>query len=114
MQILAQPVTTETLFAQSANIIDGLFVKAVVDINRHLLAVDAGLHADLEQLLLQEGSRQQDLWGINIYPNVDLFYHGVEFDSLINIRPRDNNSDRFVHDPHVRSQIIEVVRQWLE
>lgn len=83
-------------------------IKAVVDIERGLLAVDAELHSDLESLLLEQGSRQKDLWGINLYPALkgDEF---VEFDSLINIRPSQGNRSRGVEDPKVREKIIEVV-----
>ena len=61
-------------------------VKAVVDIELELVAIDAELHSDLEALLLEQGSAQNNLWGINYYPelNNDDF---VEFDSMINIRP---------------------------
>jgi hypothetical protein len=64
----------------------GNMIKAVVDVNRELIAVDAELHSDLEALLLEDGSKQKNIWGINLYPDM----HGeelVKFDSLINIRP---------------------------
>lgn len=88
----------------------GDMVKAVVDIGRDLLALDADLHADLEAMLLDSGSAQNDLWGINLYPYEDDDF--VEFDSLINIRPMSGNRSRSVDDPAVRQRIIEVVEQW--
>ena len=83
-------------------------VKAVVDVQRGLIAVDAELHADLEQLLLKDGSKQGDLWGINFYPDLqgDDF---VEYDSMINIRPAVNNRSRGVESEVIRSKIIEIV-----
>lgn len=90
----------------------GDMVKGVVDTRRQLLALDAELHADLEALLLEKGSTQSALWGINLYPDeTDDF---VEFDSLINIRPMQGNRSRGVDDPTIRNEIMEVVSKWTE
>lgn len=88
----------------------GDMVKAVVDVKKEILAVDAELHADLEKQLLESGSRQSDLWGINLYPGLsgDDF---IEFDSMINIRPYQNNPSRDVLDQVVRERIISVVQK---
>lgn len=89
-------------------------VKAVVDIDRGLLAVNAELHSDLEQMLLENGSKQQSLYGINIY-----YDNGeIEFDSLIN-PPRNREAGyprvgRDVADPATREKIVEVVNKWIE
>ncbi|MBL7112396.1 MAG: hypothetical protein ISS19_10710 [Bacteroidales bacterium] len=87
----------------------GNLVKAVVDLNRDILVVDAELHVDQEQYLLEQGSQQHDLWGINLYPlnyGSDEF---VEFDSMINIRPRQQNMSRGVEDEEIRKKIIALV-----
>lgn len=86
----------------------GNLVKAVVDIDRELIAVDAELHSDLEALLLEAGSIQKNLWGINLYPEIegDDF---IEFDSMINIRPSSGNRSRGVDDQETRKKISEVV-----
>lgn len=86
----------------------GNLVKAVVDIEKELLVVDAELHADQESYLLEQGSKQQDLWGINIYPETsenDM----IEFDSMINLRPSQGNRSRGVDDEKVRARIFEIV-----
>lgn len=86
----------------------GDFVKAVVDVRQGVMAIGGELHADEEALLLQHGSRPADLWGINLYPDlppVEL----IEFDSMINVRPLQNNRSRGVEDAAVRRQIEEVV-----
>lgn len=88
----------------------GDMVKGVVDIGRGLLAIDADLHADLEAMLLNDGSRQNDLWGINLYPDEEDDF--VEFDSLINIRPMSGNRSRGVDDPDIQQRILEVVDKW--
>jgi hypothetical protein len=75
----------------------GNMVKGVVDIDQRVMAIGAGLHADEESFLLERGSRQEDLWGINIHPRKDL-PEMVEFDTLINIRPRQDNLSRYVED----------------
>ncbi|MBN1308389.1 MAG: hypothetical protein JXA18_10760 [Chitinispirillaceae bacterium] len=113
MHIVREKITHDDLQAMA----DGMFgniVKAVVDIGRAVIAVNAELHADEESLLLEDGSRQQDLWGINLYPefygNNDNF---IEFDSMINLRPSQNNRSRGVDDPAIRQKIIEIVREWI-
>lgn len=86
----------------------GDMVKAVVDVDRELIAVDAELHSDLEALLLQDGSKQKNLWGINLYPEMqgDEF---VEFDAMINMRPSQDNRSRGVEDENIRKQILKIV-----
>ena len=86
----------------------GDFVKAVVDVRRGCMAIDAELHADEEALLLEDGSRQSDLWGINLYPNLDAT-EWVEFDSMINLRPGQDNRSRGVDDPELQARILETV-----
>ncbi|MDD5659872.1 MAG: DUF5674 family protein, partial [Actinomycetota bacterium] len=53
-----------------ANEMFGNLVKAVVDVEKESMAIDGELHADEEVLLLENGSDQNDLWGINIYPDL--------------------------------------------
>ncbi|TVL37575.1 hypothetical protein A9X84_06370 [Brachyspira hyodysenteriae] len=83
-------------------------VKGVVDIEKNELALDAELHSDLESLLIENGSLQKDLWGINIYPELD-DEDFIEFDSWINIKPTDNNRSRYVEDENIRNKIIEIL-----
>lgn len=107
MKIITTNITRDELKTMAGNGF-GDMVKAVVDIGREILAVDAELHADLETLLLQEGSKQADLWGINLYPDQsgDEF---IEFDSLINIRPSRANKTRGVENEEVREKILKIV-----
>ena len=91
----------------------GDMVKAVVDVERGIIALDAELHSDLEALLLANGSNQKDLWGVNIYPEQggDEF---IEFDSMINLRPSQGNKSRGVEDKALRLKIIGVVTRKIE
>ena len=113
MKILEKPITKSDLAKQSTNFIDDSAIKAVVDINREVIAVDSPMHYDCEQLLLENGSNQQDLWGINLYLDSDNIDDLVEFDSMINIRPTQNNRTRDVEDPGTREKIKQVVQKWL-
>ena len=88
----------------------GNFVKAVVDIERKEMAIDGELHSDEEALLLENGSRQENLWGINIYPEL-VGPDRIEFDSVINIRPSQGNRSRGVDDPVNRERIAQVVSE---
>ena len=96
---------------QMADNMYGELVKAVVDIEKRTMAVDAGLHVDEEQLLLEKGSRQGDLWGINLYPESFGEDDFIEFDSMINIRPAQGNRSRSVDDPATRAAILEIVEE---
>ena len=86
----------------------GDMVKGVVDVEREVVALGAELHADLEALLMENGSNQRNLWGINLYPALsgDGF---LEFDSMINLRPSQGNKSRGVDDASVRTRIAEIV-----
>lgn len=86
----------------------GNLVKAVVDISKKVMVVDAGLHADLEAMLLSSGSKPENLWGINIYPDLD-GDDFIEFDSMINLKPGKGNMSRGVDDPTVRRKIEAIV-----
>ena len=111
MRILDEQITREELSAISGRYFDDM-VKGVVDVAKRILAIDAELHADLETLLLSQGSAQKDLWGINLWPE-ESGEDFIEFDSLINIRPWQGNRSRDVSDPEIRRQIVEVVNQWI-
>ena len=85
-------------------------IKAVVDIEREIMAVGGELHADEEMLLLDEGSNQKDLWGINIEFDKPK-NERIIFDSLINIRPRNYNQSRAVENPEIREKIIQIINK---
>lgn len=89
----------------------GSLVKADVDVAKNILIVDMGMHADGEAFLLESGSQQKDLWGINLHPadyGTDDF---IEFDSMINIRPSQRNASKNVLDPEIRKQITNLVNE---
>jgi hypothetical protein len=86
----------------------GDIVKAVVDVDRGIMAVGGDLHSDEEAALLEDGSRQGDLWGINLYP-AESGEEWIEFDSVINIRPSQGNRSRGVEDGSLRGRIRGVV-----
>lgn len=86
----------------------GEMVKAVVDIEQGIMAVDAELHADEEEALLEKGSVQANLWGINLYPDA-VEEDWIEFDSMINLRPSQGNRSRGIDDPGTRRRVAEVV-----
>ncbi len=107
MMVIRDALPFEELRQMAARMF-GDMVKAVVDIDRELMAVDAELHADLEALLLEDGSEQKMLWGINLYPDVS-GDQWIEFDSMINMRPSQGNRSRGVADEAIRKQIVAVV-----
>ena len=88
----------------------GDFVKAVVDIQKNVMAIGGELHADEEALLIEQGSSQENLWGINLYPEKPE-EEWLEFNSMINIRPSQDNRSRSVENQATREKIKEVVNQ---
>ena len=91
----------------------GDLVKAVVDVEKGIMAIGGDLHADEEALLLEQGSKQNDLWGINLYSD-SAFPDIVEFDSMINLRPSQGNRSRGVDDENVRKLILKIIQKLVE
>ncbi len=96
MEIIRETITL-TRLREMAERRFGNMVKAVVDVERGIMAIDGELHADEEELLLTDGSTQVSLWGLNIYPDVGN-EDWIEFDSMINLRPSQGNRSRGVED----------------
>ena len=88
----------------------GNMVKVVVDIEKEIMAIDGELHADEEALLLENGSRQENLWGINLYPELK-GADFIEFDSMINLRPSVKNMTRGINDSKIKNKIIKIVNK---
>ena len=105
---LVESISVHELKVMAENMY-GELVKAVVDVERGLLVVDAELHVDEEQWLLEHGSLQSDLWGINLYPDDYGTDDFIEFDSMINIRPSQGNRSRSVESGPIRDRICRIV-----
>jgi len=110
MKLVEQSITNDELKEMSTKMFDGL-VKAVVDIDKEIMVVDAEMHADQEDYLLQLGSEQKNLWGINFYPEQIGTENYIEFDSMINLRPSQNNRSRDVENQEIREKIIAIVEK---
>ena len=109
IQIIRNKISKEEI-AQLAKESFGEMVKAVVDIKKGILAVGGEMHADAELELLDDGSKQGDLWGINLYPNQEK-NQWVEFSSLINIRPSIGNRSMNVEDRSIQEKITNIVNK---
>lgn len=109
IKIIDAPIRRADILAMTGKWFNDL-VKAVVDIEQGVMAIDAEMHADEERVLLERGSKQEHLWGINLLPKItdDSWIH---FDSMINIRPRQNNRSRGVEDPKIRERVKAVVEK---
>ena len=110
MQIVRKTIALSAL-EEMAESMFGTLVKAVVDIEQGIMAVGGEMHADEEALLLDEGSPQPGLWGINLYPAQFGTPRFIEFDSVINIRPRQGNRTRSVDDAAVRTAVTSIVER---
>lgn len=112
MKIVTEKIKLKELKEMTAVML-GNMVKAVVDIKKEIMVVDAELHSDEEALLLKEGSKQEDIWGINIYPDLSADER-IEFDSLINLRPKSGNRTRGIDDPKIHDKIKSIVNRLIE
>jgi len=112
MKLITDKITITELGEMSKKMF-GELVKAVVDVEKEIMAVDGELHADELALLLENDSEQKNLWGINIYPD-KTGGDFVEFDSVINIRPGQQNRSRGVDNPETRKKIEEIVNKLVE
>lgn len=111
MQLVRDFITLQELKTMSEKMFDNL-VKAVVDIEKELMIVDAKMHSDQESMFLEEeNSKQGDLWGINLYPDEYGKPGWIIFDSMINMRPSWGNKSRGVDDAKVQEKIRKIVNK---
>ena len=108
IHIIREPATA----AQIAEMLQelGRYIKLAVDVERGILAGGGEYHSDCEEVLLEDGSRQENIWGADWYPES----RTVKFGALINIRPRQDNLSVEIESPVLRKQVESVVRQLLE
>lgn len=109
MKKVTNPISIKELIEMSHRMHEEL-VKAVVDIDKEIMIVDIDMHVDAELELLENGSEQKNLWGINIHP-LEEKDTMIEFDSMINIRPSSGNRTRGVDDIEVRKKIISLINK---
>ena len=110
MILIVRKTASPEQIGQMSENFGGNFIKLAVDVNREILAGGGELHADCEQSLLKDGSEQIDIWGADWHPDT----RTVTFESLINIRPRQQNFGLEVQDPDLCNRIEKIVRRLLE
>jgi hypothetical protein len=86
----------------------GNLVKAAIDVEREIMAIDGELHSDEELLLTENGSKRTNIWGINFYPEFFGTDKFIEFDSMINIKPQLGNRSRGIDDSKIQNKILEI------
>jgi hypothetical protein len=109
IKVIEKPIKISDV-QEIANHQFGDMVKFVVDVEKEILAIGGDLHADEEAILIEKGSDQNNLWGINYYLGRDPA-ETIEFDSMINIRPSQNNRSREVENPKNREKIMAIVKK---
>jgi hypothetical protein len=107
IEIVRSPIARSALVRAAAAQF-GDMLKAVVDLRRRIMAIGGELHSDEESVLLEDGSAQADLWGINLYPG-EQGPDWIEYDSMINVRPSQRNRSRDVEDPGTRQAIRALI-----
>jgi hypothetical protein len=104
---IQNPATTDQIHSMLEEL--QTYIKLAGDVERNILAGGGEYHADCEEVLLEEGSDQDNLWGADWHPDSKT----IEFGALINIRPRQNNRGMEIEDPHLRNKVETVVRHLL-
>jgi hypothetical protein len=112
ISIIRNAVTRESL-REMARQQFGDMVKAVVDVEQAIMAIGGELHSDEEAMLLDHGSQQANLWGINLYPEKPA-EEWIEFDSMINVRPSGGNRSRSVERAEVRDAVTRIIGRLVE
>jgi len=110
--IVRDAVDQKTLEALAGEWHDDM-VKGVADINRGVIALGGEWHMDANNVLLADGSKQEDVWGFNIYPN-ESGEDAIEYISLINIRPLQGNTEMEIKDETLRARILGIVKEMLQ
>lgn len=109
IQIIRERATPEQL-AEMAEPFGGILIKLAVDVEQGILAGGGALHSDAERVLLEDGSRQEDIWGADWLPATG----EVVFEALINLRPKQGNYGMEIQSPAIRHRVEQIIRQRLE
>ena len=107
INIIREPATSQQILSMLQEL--GTYIKLAIDIDRGILSGGGTLHADCKAVLLEDGSQQASIWGADWIPGVQQ----VTFESLINIRPRQNNRSMEILDPEIREQVSAIAHRLL-
>lgn len=107
IEIIRQPIKKEQV-VELARELYGEMAKGVVDLDRKVIALGGEMHADAEAMLLEDGSKQEHLWGFNVYPAKPR-EEWLEYTSLINIRPAAGNRTMVIGEEKVRTAVAGIV-----
>lgn len=108
IHLLRSPASKE----QIAEMLDDLetYIKLAVDVKRGILAGGGMLHADCEEVLIEDGSKQEFIWGADWIPSTQ----EIRYEAFINLRPKHDNRSMHILDPNIRAKVTEIVGKLLE
>ncbi|OHA87583.1 MAG: hypothetical protein A3A96_00900 [Candidatus Zambryskibacteria bacterium RIFCSPLOWO2_01_FULL_39_39] len=112
MKIIRQKITKSELEDLAKEIYVEM-VKGVADIERGIIALGGEWHMDANEVLIKDGSAQENLWGFNIYLNKPK-EERLEYNSLINIRPKQSNKSMEIESEELKNKILEIVSNLVE
>ena len=87
-----------------------IYIKTVIDIEKKVCSAGCDRHFESEKILLEEGTRQSDIWG----GGVDLETKTIDYNSFINIRPADNNTSNEIQDLDVRKKFEDLTKYFFK
>jgi len=88
----------------------GVYIKTVIDVENKICSAGMDMHFDGEQILLNQGSKQSDIWG----GGIDLETKTIDFNSFINIRPNDKNTSNEIQSPETRTEYEKLVKYFFK
>ncbi len=104
----SEPFTKEEIEKLKEQFI--IYIKTVIDINKKVCSAGCDRHFDSEQILLSDGSSQADLWG----GGIDLETKEIDFNSFINIRPKDGNTSNEIQDKEIRKIFEDLTKYFFK
>lgn len=106
---------TEAEIREIAREFYGSIIKGVADIEREVLALGGEYHSDALDILIDNGSRGEDVWGFNITLDSDQpLDERIEYISLINIRPAKGSRDMEIKDVQLKDRIRDIIKKRIE
>ena len=109
MILIISKRATEEHLRQMAEDFGGDYIKVVVDVEQNILAGGGERHFDAEQVLLEHGSQQENLWG----GGMDVKTRTIDYNSMINLRPRQDNNSRDILSSDIRKKFDEILKKLL-
>lgn len=87
-----------------------VYIKTVIDIKKKICSAGCDRHFESEKILLDDGSKQSDVWG----GGIDLYTETIDSNSFVNIRPADKNTSNEIQDSKIRAEFKKLTKYFFK